>query len=77
MEMRWSRIRRRITRELDIQIMDWREVTLDKLLSSAWDKFKIAEEQGQKIALTGDYEEWVRKALEEHVTIKPVLNEMD
>lgn len=75
-DLRWNRIRRRITRELDIQIADWREATLDKLLTPAWEKFREALESGDVIELEADYEAWVARALEESVTIKPVTDEV-
>jgi hypothetical protein len=41
-DLRWNRIRRRLTRELDTQIADWREDALNKLLSDAWEKYAEA-----------------------------------
>ena len=75
-DLRWNKIRRRITRELDIQIADWREITLDKLLTPAWEKFRESLESGTVVELEADYEAWVAKALEESVTIRPVTDEV-
>ena len=75
-DLRWNRIRRRITRELDIQIADWREEALNDLLTSAWTKYVEAIGTGDVIELEADYEAWVGRALEQHVTIKPVLDEV-
>lgn len=71
-DLQWNRVRRRITRELDIQIADWRERALNDLLEGAWDKFKDALDKGQTLELESDYAAWVERALDEAVTIKPV-----
>jgi hypothetical protein len=75
-DLRWNRTRRRITRELDIQIANWREEALDRLLTAAWDKFKASLESGDIIELEADYEAWVAKALEETVSIRPITDEV-
>ena len=41
-DLRWNRVRRRLTRELDTQVADWREDALNRLLGGAWEKFKDA-----------------------------------
>lgn len=64
-DLRWNRIRRRITREIDNQIMDWREEALNRLLSDAWDKYAAALERGEKLELEGAYESVVKRALTE------------
>lgn len=76
-DLAWSRIRRRITRELDIQIADWREETLNNLLAPAWEKFRKSLEAGDVIQLEADYEKWVSRALAEAITITPVPDEVD
>lgn len=68
--MVWNRIRRRITRELDIQIADWREEALNELLTSAWTKYAASLSSGETIEVEAHYEGWVAQALEEAVTIK-------
>ena len=75
-DLRWNRIRRRLTRELDIQIADFREEALNDLLSGAWTKFVEALGTGDVLELEADYESWVARALEQHVTIKPVGSEV-
>lgn len=70
-DLRWNKIRRRLTRELDIQIADFREEALNALLGGAWEKFRKALESGEVLELEADYETWVARALEQHVTIKP------
>jgi hypothetical protein len=62
-ELRWNRIRRRLTRELDIQIGDWREEALDKLLTGAFTQYVDALETGKKLELEGNYTSWVAEAL--------------
>lgn len=63
--MRWNRIRRRLTRELDTQIADVREEILNSLLSGAWEKYAEALQTGTKLELESHYGAWVAKALEE------------
>lgn len=64
-DLRWNRIRRRLTRELDTQIMDWREDALNKLLTDAWDKYAEALQTGAKLELEAHYGAWVSQALDE------------
>jgi len=71
-DLRWNRIRRRITRELDIQISDWREEVLNKLLTTAWEKYVATLETGEKLALESHYENWVAAALTESLDAAPV-----
>jgi hypothetical protein len=71
-DLAWNQIRRRITRELDIQLADWREKALNNLLGGAWTKFSESLSRGEVLALESDYESWVARALDEAVTIKPV-----
>lgn len=76
-DLRWNSIRRRITRELDLQIAEWREQQLDKLLTHAWVTYAKSLESGEVIELKAEYSEWVGRALEEHVTIQPVEGDDD
>ena len=62
-DLRWNRVRRIVTRELDRQIHDWREEALNKLLGDAWQKFAAALESGEKMELESAYDQFVRKAL--------------
>jgi PIN domain nuclease of toxin-antitoxin system len=64
-DLRWNRIRRRLTRELDTQIADVREEILNSLLSGAWEKYAEALQTGTKLELESHYGAWVAKALEE------------
>ena len=71
-DISWNKIRRRITRELDLQIADWREEALNELLTSAWTKYAASLSSGDVLEVEAHYEEWVAKALEEAITIKAV-----
>lgn len=63
----WNRARRRITRELDTQIMDWREDALNRLLGEAWIRYVKSLETGVVLELEAGFEQWVAKALEDAV----------
>lgn len=43
----WNRIRRRLTRELDIEIANRREEALNVILSQAWDDYTKAIATGE------------------------------
>ena len=66
-DLRWNRIRRRITRELDTQVADWREAQLNRLLTSAWEKYVTSLDTGQKLELESHYESWVATALDDSI----------
>jgi hypothetical protein len=72
-DLRWNRIRRRITMELDRQIRDWRDEALNDLLSSAWDKYVASLQEGERLELEPGYSEWVKQALSDAVdtTVAP------
>lgn len=76
-DLNWNKIRRRITRELDIQIADWREEALNDLLGGAWEKYAASLSTGEVLELDGEYESWVQRALQAAVTIKPVEPDAD
>ena len=69
-DLRWNRIRRRITRELDLQIADWREAALNELLTGAWDQYKTALGAGQLLELEATYEAFVSKALSDTIDVR-------
>lgn len=74
-DLRWNRIRRQITRELDTQIASWREEQVNNLLSAAWDTYAKSLQTGDVFEVESDYvSEWVTKSLEESITIKPISN---
>lgn len=62
-DLRWNRVRRIITVELDRQIKDWREEALNKLLTDAWQKYAAALESGDKMEIESHYEAFVARAL--------------
>lgn len=73
-DLRWNRIRRRLTREYDTRLQDFREVQLNKILSFAWDQYAKSLETGEKLEIESDYRDWVTKALEQSVT-SPILDD--
>lgn len=46
-DLAWNRIRRRITRELDTEIMNAREDALNTLLYRAWEEYSVALGEGK------------------------------
>ena len=76
-DIAWNKIRRRITRwNPDVQIADWREIALDKLLTAAWEKVRKRLEAGETLELETEYETFVSRALEESVTTLPATDEV-
>ena len=73
-DLNWNRIRRRITRELDTQVMDWREEALNKLLGEAWIRYAKSLESGEMLELEAGFEQWVGKALTESVRPDDVVD---
>lgn len=69
-DLRWNKIRRRITRELDIQIADWREDALNQLLSGAWEQYKEALSTGTVLELEAKYESFVARVLDDVITVE-------
>lgn len=55
----WNRTRRRITRDLDTKIMDFREELLNRLLTSAWEKYVESLESGTLVQLEDEASGWV------------------
>lgn len=55
-DLRWNKIRRRITRELDMQIADIREEILNRLLGGAWEEYAKAIATGEVLELETKYE---------------------
>jgi hypothetical protein len=66
-DLRWNRIRRRLTRELDIQLADWREEALNVLLTGAFHQYVEALDSGKKLELEGQYKSWVAEALDQEL----------
>lgn len=68
-DLRWNRIRRRITRELDLQIADWREQALNELLTGAWEQYKRALQTGDTLELEARYESFVTAVLDDVIDV--------
>jgi hypothetical protein len=68
-DLRWNRIRRRITRELDIQLADWREEALNELLGGAWEQYKKALQTGDVLELEAKYESFVKAVLDDVIDV--------
>ena len=68
-DLRWNRIRRRITRELDLQIADWREGALNELLGGAWEQYKKALATGEVLELEAKYGAFVAGALADVIDV--------
>jgi hypothetical protein len=66
----WNRTRRRITRDLDTKIGDFREELLNDLLTAAWEKYVAALETGSLIQLEDEASHWIDDLLER---IRPSL----
>lgn len=76
-DLRWNRIRRRLTMELDVQVRDWREEALNRLLAGAWREYAASLETGQIIELEENYDTWVAKALNESVSLRVTSGELE
>lgn len=63
-DMAWNRIRRKVTRELDTRIQDWREEALNTLLTNAWDRYVVALNTGELVELESEYTAFVDRALD-------------
>lgn len=70
-DLRWNQIRRRITRELDTQIADWREQYLNVLLGGAWDKYQKQLDSGEMETLHPQFEQFVGVALSQVIHAEP------
>jgi hypothetical protein len=70
-DLAWNRTRRRITRDLDTKIQDFREELLNELLTAAWDKHVAALETGSLVQLEDEASRWVDSVLEQH--LRPAL----
>ena len=70
----WNRTRRRITRDLDTKIQDFREELLNKLLTAAWEHYVEALETGSLVQLEDDASTWVKDVLEGQLAPKLEAN---
>jgi hypothetical protein len=67
----WNRTRRRITRDLDTRIADFREELLNSLLTDAWQRYSSALETGSLVQLEDQASHWVEELLNQQ--LRPVL----
>lgn len=68
-DLLWNKIRRRLTRELDIQIADWREDALNKVLGGAWEHFQEAISTGKTLEIEAAYSQFVSGVLGDVIDI--------
>jgi hypothetical protein len=68
-DIRWNRIRRRITRELDLQVADWREEALNTLLSDAFRQYAKSLQTGEVLELEAAYSTFVKEVLDEVIDV--------
>lgn len=59
----WNATRRRITRDLDTAIQDFREPLLDRLLTAAWERHVAALETGSLVQLEDTASKWIDELL--------------
>jgi hypothetical protein len=69
-DLAWNKIRRRITRELDTQIADWREKALNELLTDAWTRYAASLEKGEVLEIAPSLKEFVAGALEQAINLQ-------
>ncbi len=69
----WNRTRRRITRDLDTRLMDFREELLNRALTAAWEKYASALETGSLVQLEDEATSWVEAILTQQ--LKPVIED--
>jgi len=67
----WNRTRRRITRDLDSRIMDFREELLNRMLTAAWEKYSAALETGSLVQLEDEATNWVDAVLTKQ--LQPII----
>jgi hypothetical protein len=66
----WNRTRRRITRDLDTKIQDFREELLNEMLTAAWEQYVKALETGSVVQLEDDASKWVDDVLAQQLRPK-------
>lgn len=70
-DLAWNKTRRRITRDLDTMIQDFREEILNEALGDAWTKFSKALETGDTIQLEDEASKWVDDIISRR--LRPVI----
>jgi hypothetical protein len=74
-DLRWNRIRRQITRDLDTEIQNRREHLLDTLLSTAFEEYVAAVQTGEVIELEAKYATLVEAVVGDVLPAEPDLEE--
>ena len=70
-DLAWNQIRRRITRDFDTVLQDFREEALNKLLGKAFDQFALAQEKNETIHLEEEATKWIAQMLAEK--LRPLI----
>lgn len=72
----WNRIRRTITKTLDMAIADRREEVLNELLSGAWTEYTEAISRGEVRELEAKYKPFISTVVADFIVPKelPVAN---
>lgn len=69
-DLAWNALRRRITRELDLQVAEWRERALNDLLGKAFTEFAKSLTTGETLELVPSYTKFVGEALSDVIDVK-------
>jgi hypothetical protein len=75
LDLVWNKVRRRVTRDLDTRIMDFREELLNGLLVEAWDRYTAAIDRGEKPVLEDEASTWIKEHLDRY--LRPALKEIE
>jgi hypothetical protein len=68
----WNRIRRKITRDIDYQLMNVREEMLNVALSAAWGDFTEAIGTGKLIEIEDRYSTYVEGIVKDALEKRPI-----
>ncbi len=67
----WNRTRRRITRDLDTRLMDFREELLNRTLTAAWEKYSESLDTGSLVQLEDEATFWLETVLTKQ--LQPII----
>ena len=73
-ELTWNRIRRKITRALDTEIMNRREEVLNDLLAGAYEEYSVSLKQGTVLELEAKYEQLIEEIVQDAVKPKELAD---
>ena len=68
-DLRWASIRRRITREIDTQLADYRDRKLNEALTTAFAEYMKALSKGKVLKIESKYDTIVTKALDKALDV--------